>query len=178
MHQVKHHVERFAVDVFLARTVKMELRQLVARIAYDQKIPAPRRPVIHPDRRAVVGDVWNRTAFIVESQCRQIRLVRFSDVNGRLLLAPARRVLRIQVRPMIAAPCSFVGPGCSPRRCVLVLRLSLLRLHSCRQQSSRGDRQRQCQTPGHIESEFSAHQGLQLFRERPTIGSILRADQE
>jgi hypothetical protein len=116
MHQVNDHIVGLAVDVLLAGTVKVELRQLVALIAHNQEIAISRR-VIDSHRRMAVVDNSQRTAFVFESYGEQSDFVRASDVDGRLLLAElAGSVVRIQIAPMIWTGWPCIAPWCFPLR--------------------------------------------------------------
>ena len=42
VHQMDHHIVWLTVNVLFAGTVKVELRQLVALVSHNQKVPASR----------------------------------------------------------------------------------------------------------------------------------------
>ena len=56
VHKMCHHIVRLAVNVLLAGTVKVELRQLVALVADNHKVSASRGVVVvHSNGVAVVN---------------------------------------------------------------------------------------------------------------------------
>src|SRR6202034_4184539 len=109
VHQLQHHRVWFAVDVFLTGPMKVELDQLILRVAHRQEIAGTSGRVVDPDSDSVVVD-RERTAPVVEAQRGQARLLRIADIDRRLLLAVAGSVLRCKSTPMIGADGALVTP--------------------------------------------------------------------
>jgi hypothetical protein len=117
VHQVDDHVERLAMNVFLAGPVKVELGEPVALAADDEDAPGPFGVVvIDPDRLAVVDQVLQWGDRLIESKRREVRCLRSLNVDWRLLPAAAGGVLRIERAPTIGAALTVVRPWCSPLR--------------------------------------------------------------
>src|SRR5271156_3806554 len=114
VHQMRYHIEWLAVNVFFARMMKVELRQLVALVAHNQKVSIS-RGIVHSDRRVAVVNDSERAASVFEPYGGEFGFLRVLNVDGRLFPANfAGSVLRVQVTPMIGAGWPFVSPMCLP----------------------------------------------------------------
>ena len=68
IHQVRHHIEALTVNVLFARTMKVELRKLVALVSHNQEASGSRRVVVvHADRVSVVNQIFERADFGIEA---------------------------------------------------------------------------------------------------------------
>src|SRR5580658_8275218 len=71
MHEVNHHLGGLAVNVLLARMVKMKLRQLIALVADNEKVSASGRRVVHADGMAIVDHIADGAALVLKTQPRK-----------------------------------------------------------------------------------------------------------
>ena len=82
MHQMQHHVVRFAIHILFTGSVKVELRKLVALITHHEVASAPGWIVIiHPYGVRVVDDVVQRLGCILETQRRKLGFLRMANVD-------------------------------------------------------------------------------------------------
>jgi|SRR5271163_2258079 len=103
------HVERLTVNVLFARSVKVQLRQLVPLFSHNQKVSCSGSVVVvHANGIAVVKQIFQWANSGIESQGWEWRFLGTSNVDRRLFLAEvARRVRGIKFAP-VSAP---LGPS-------------------------------------------------------------------
>src|SRR5215471_16569844 len=96
--------------------MKMELRQLVALLADHEDVSGlPGIVVVHPNRSAVVDQVLERRAPVLELKGRQRGAFRAADVDGRLFPPSVTGpIVGIQLAPVFGAARSLIAPRRSP----------------------------------------------------------------
>jgi len=122
-HQVSFHLVWFPLNVFLARVMKMKLRELISFRPDDEKVATSRRDgVIHANGMAIVDDVFQRSCSEFKADCRKICFPRVANIDGRLRVAGiALCVQRIESTPAVSL---FIGPWCPPWRLIVLWALS------------------------------------------------------